>query len=242
MMSVTKYKKSGGKIMRKKLLLTILLSIIGTTLTVSALSITVNGTQLSDAEPVLVNSRTFVPVATIAKATGANVVWDNETKTVSIDKGETTLKIKIGSKNAVKNDSEVLLDAPAQVIKGKTYVPLSFIASNLGLSVNFDNKTKTVSILDTEDGTIQNTEGTGTTEQIRKEPDSTNNNDTSSNEINYPTGADPEKEGKWIKGNTNSKLYHLPSGKYYNTIAPHNIIWFQTEEQAKALGYREAKQ
>lgn len=179
--------------MRKKLLLTILLSIIGTTLTVSALSITVNGTQLSDAEPVLVNSRTFVPVATIAKATGANVVWDNETKTVSIDKGETTLKIKIGSKNAVKNDSEVLLDAPAQVIKGKTYVPLSFIASNLGLSVNFDNKTKTVSILDTEDGTIQNTEGTGTTEQIRKEPDSTNNNDTSSNEINYPTGADPEK-------------------------------------------------
>lgn len=44
-----------------------------------------------------------------------------------------------------------------------------------------------------------------------------------------------------IKGNRNSKIYHLPGGASYNKISPKNIVYFETEAQAQAAGYRRAK-
>ncbi|WP_121613008.1 thermonuclease family protein [Mesobacillus foraminis] len=41
-----------------------------------------------------------------------------------------------------------------------------------------------------------------------------------------------------IKGNENSYIYHLPDGDYYDTVHANNIIWFCTEEEAKAGGFR----
>jgi micrococcal nuclease len=47
-------------------------------------------------------------------------------------------------------------------------------------------------------------------------------------------------EGK-IKGNRNSKIYHVPSGNYYDEVSEQNIVWFCTEEEAKAAGFRASK-
>lgn len=44
-----------------------------------------------------------------------------------------------------------------------------------------------------------------------------------------------------IKGNKNSKIYHLPNGAHYNDVSEQNIVWFCTETEAKTAGYREAK-
>ena len=45
-----------------------------------------------------------------------------------------------------------------------------------------------------------------------------------------------------IRGNRNSKIYHLPKGcPSYSKIAPRNIVVFSSEEEAKAAGYRRAK-
>jgi len=43
-------------------------------------------------------------------------------------------------------------------------------------------------------------------------------------------------EGK-IKGNANSKIYHLPGDAYYDRTWD-NIVWFCTEAQAQKAGYR----
>ena len=43
-----------------------------------------------------------------------------------------------------------------------------------------------------------------------------------------------------IKGNRNSMIYHLPGCPNYNQIAPRNIVWFSTEAEARAAGYRRA--
>jgi|GEM_PF-4171299 len=43
-------------------------------------------------------------------------------------------------------------------------------------------------------------------------------------------------QGK-IKGNANSKIYHLPGDAYYNRTTA-NIVWFCTEAQAQKAGYR----
>lgn len=43
-----------------------------------------------------------------------------------------------------------------------------------------------------------------------------------------------------IKGNANSKIYHEPGDAYYNRTQD-NIVWFCSEAQAEAAGYRHSK-
>jgi len=56
-----------------------------------------------------------------------------------------------------------------------------------------------------------------------------------------PTGLNPENVDLKIKGNKNSKIYHLKDCPNYDDISDGNIIWFKTKEEAKAPGYRQAK-
>lgn len=67
----------------------------------------------------------------------------------------------------------------------------------------------------------------------------TTKGDTS--ESTEKSGSSSSKQGR-IKGNINSKgekIYHVPGGKYYNQTVPEQ--WFNTEEEAKAAGYRKSK-
>jgi len=43
-----------------------------------------------------------------------------------------------------------------------------------------------------------------------------------------------------IKGNANSKIYHMPGDAYYDKTKD-NIVWFCTESQAQTAGYRHSK-
>jgi hypothetical protein len=44
-----------------------------------------------------------------------------------------------------------------------------------------------------------------------------------------------------IKGNKSSRIFHMKGCPNYDDIADRNIIWFKTAEEAKARGYRIAK-
>jgi len=46
-------------------------------------------------------------------------------------------------------------------------------------------------------------------------------------------------QGK-IKGNANSKIYHVPGDAYYDRTTA-NIVWFCTEAQAQKAGYRKSE-
>ena len=64
----------------------------------------------------------------------------------------------------------------------------------------------------------------------------TPNNSTSSNQYTDESG------NGLIKGNINSKIYHVPGGRDYDKVSPQNIVWFETEADAIAAGFRRAKQ
>lgn len=49
-----------------------------------------------------------------------------------------------------------------------------------------------------------------------------------------------DADGK-IKGNVNSGIYHVPGGAFYDSVSEHNIVWFDTEKEAQAAGYKKAK-
>lgn len=63
------------------------------------------------------------------------------------------------------------------------------------------------------------------------------NNKNSKENINDSTNNNNKK----IKGNKNSKVYHIPGSRSYNTIKESNTIYFDSEKDAKDAGYRKAQ-
>lgn len=110
----------------------------------------------ADAAPKIVNGRTMLPIRLVAEKLGASISWDGSTETVTIIKDKKKIDIVIGGNNAkvwdpwvndFVSDSHLLpLDAPAFIEDGRTYLPVRFVAENLGASVTWDGDTQTVTI------------------------------------------------------------------------------------------------
>lgn len=96
-------------------------------------------------EPVIINGTTFVPIRGVTEALGAKVSWNNSTKTVGITKEDMKISFPIGSPNAIVNGKVVPIEPP-RLINSTTMVPLKFVSETLGMKVEWDGHTKTVSI------------------------------------------------------------------------------------------------
>lgn len=106
-----------------------------------------NGNTLDlDAEPQNINGRILIPVTAVAEELGFSVKWISETKSVLIAQQDTTIYIKIGRESALVNGMEVELGCKPKIIAGKAFMPLRFIAENLGARVDWNSKTKTANI------------------------------------------------------------------------------------------------
>ncbi len=99
-----------------------------------------------DVPPMIINDRTMVPLRAIFQAIGAEVTWNNETNTVTAQKGNIIMKITVGQDNMTVNEATIPLDSPACIIEGRTLVPIRAITESFGLAVNWNDETKTVSI------------------------------------------------------------------------------------------------
>lgn len=85
----------------------------------------------------VINGRTLVPVRFISQAFGASVDWNEGEESVKIY-GDKTIEIKLGSAIMLVDGKEYTLDTPAQIIDGRTYVPVRAIAEALGKKVTYD--------------------------------------------------------------------------------------------------------
>ncbi|WP_051533965.1 septal ring lytic transglycosylase RlpA family protein [Desulfitibacter alkalitolerans] len=99
-----------------------------------------------DPSPVNVEGRKLVPMRPLFEAFGANVHWDSGTNTVICYIDDSKIHISIEGYTAVIDGEEKLVDVPARLINGSTFVPLRFIGEALGYAVNWDNATKTIQI------------------------------------------------------------------------------------------------
>ncbi|MDU1954047.1 MAG: copper amine oxidase N-terminal domain-containing protein [Peptoniphilus lacydonensis] len=92
----------------------------------------------SDVSPFIENDRTLVPIRFISETLGYKVLWDNDSRKVTISGNDVNIELKIDSKNAKVNEKEVELDAPALIKNERTFVPLRFVAENLKADVKWD--------------------------------------------------------------------------------------------------------
>lgn len=114
----------------------------------SHIKVLLNGTTLEfDVNPYIKNGRTLVPFRKILEAFGLDVNWNPVEKSVLAKNNITEIYFKIGSGTTYVNNFETSLDVPAEITDGRTFVPLRFIGESMGAEVNWDNTTKTISII-----------------------------------------------------------------------------------------------
>jgi len=104
------------------------------------------GTVVFDQPPVIQNGRTLVPVRAVFEALLVDVEWDNATQTVTASKGSLVVKLTIGSNIMTRNNAPITLDVPAQVINGRTLIPLRAAAEAFQAEVIWDAATQTAHI------------------------------------------------------------------------------------------------
>lgn len=116
-------------------------------LTIGEKDTIINGkTVENDVAPKIVNDRTMLPIRFIAEALGAKVEWFGDTSTVKITAEGIEISLTIGDNFAMVNGEKVELDSPSFVENDRTYLPIRFVAENLGANVEWDEDTQTVSI------------------------------------------------------------------------------------------------
>lgn len=118
--------------------------------------------EFSGQKPASVNGRVLVPLRGVFEQMGAFVQWVPQSQTVTAASGSTNIGLVIGSTTAMVNGKAMTLDVPAQLVNGRTMVPLRFLSEALGAQVLWNETTREVSITTAQAGTGSGS-GSGTT-------------------------------------------------------------------------------
>lgn len=104
-----------------------------------------------DTPPVIKEGRILIPVRAITRGMKADLEWNQEEKMVTIIKDDVEIILYIDEAIALINGKEVELDIVPSLYNNSTYVPLRFIAENLGLKVDYDEDEDLVIIQDEDE-------------------------------------------------------------------------------------------
>lgn len=141
----------------KKIISTILSAILALSVTFGVMadneiSVTYNGQAIEfDQAPVIQDGRTLVPLRAIFETLGAEVYWNGDIQTVTAYRYDDVISLQIGSNILFKNDTEIEIDVPAQIINDRTLVPVRAISEAFEYDVAWDDYTRTVIITASEE-------------------------------------------------------------------------------------------
>ncbi|MGO4888779.1 N-acetylmuramoyl-L-alanine amidase [Anaerobacillus sp. MEB173] len=110
-------------------------------------TIIVNGNKLSLAiEPPMESNHILVPFRAIGEALGIDVKWNQSLKQVNAnDRGKKVL-FTINQEKTIVNNQTIDVKPAPKIIRNHTVIPLRFFAETFGANVNWDQKSKTVTI------------------------------------------------------------------------------------------------
>ena len=96
-------------------------------------------TIASDVAPLIINSRTMVPIRIVTETLGGSADWNALTKEVTLNLDGKTLKMTVGQTINKYGVAPMIID-------GRTYVPIRFVADEMGAVTTWINATRTVVI------------------------------------------------------------------------------------------------
>nr|WP_186322969.1 stalk domain-containing protein [Paenibacillus xylanexedens] len=95
---------------------------------------------------ILKNNRVLIPLRAVSENLGADVKWNQQQKTITIAKENTEMVLTINSNKVMLNQSEILLDVPAELNYNSTYVPARFVSQTFGADVNWNQQASQATI------------------------------------------------------------------------------------------------
>ncbi len=103
--------------------------------------------------PVIIKGwdRTVVPIRVIVEALGGEVLWNDKEREVTIQFNGTVINLWINKPMAMVNNVPEWIDTKNHtvcpiIVNDRTFVPIRFVAENLGCTVEWDKNTRTVKI------------------------------------------------------------------------------------------------
>jgi len=114
------------------------------------ITVTIDGVpvEFEGQQPVIVSNRTLVPVRGVFEEMGFAVIWNNEARQAMLMNGRYIVVLTIGSDVFTVNGASHTLDVPAQIIGGRTMIPLRAVLERVGYNLDWDGNTQTVIITD----------------------------------------------------------------------------------------------
>ncbi len=97
------------------------------------------------------SGRTLVPIRIIVESIEGKIDWNATERKVTITKDKTVIELWIDNPVAKINGIPTPIDIQApklapMIVAGRTFLPLRFVAENLGCEVNWDGNTQTITI------------------------------------------------------------------------------------------------
>ena len=90
-----------------------------------------------DTAPEIINGKTMVPLRFFSEGFGAEVKWNDATRTATVNLDGKTVSVTIGKNTMDANGTEKALESPAVIKNGRTLVPMRDIAESLGKKVHW---------------------------------------------------------------------------------------------------------
>ncbi|HET6386931.1 MAG TPA: stalk domain-containing protein [Armatimonadota bacterium] len=94
-----------------------------------------------DVQPIMVRGIPTAPFRNLFEYTGGQVSWHPKSRTVEAQNREQSIRLKIGSRQAVVNHQVVQLELPVFIRRGRTMIPVGFVRQAMNLNVEFDRRT-----------------------------------------------------------------------------------------------------
>ena len=92
------------------------------------------------------SGRTYLPVRALGESLGAVVSWDEDTRTVTLTRGEDRVEMKIGDYNIKVNGSYTTMEVVPEITGGRTMLPARYVAEAFGALISWDERNQEVVI------------------------------------------------------------------------------------------------
>ena len=97
--------------------------------------------------PLIEDGIVLIPFQAICEALGADVRWDEATKTLTAKKDRTTVACTADKKEIYVNGNKVQMEIPAKFINHNVFTPLMAVTEAFGASVELDEERQLITII-----------------------------------------------------------------------------------------------
>ncbi|WP_223065971.1 stalk domain-containing protein [Paenibacillus caui] len=116
-------------------------------MTVGNKSFTFNGQKQSmDAAPVVKDGTTYVPIKYVVDYFGGQAAWTAAFKRITVLRGSTMLDLYVDNKEYILNGQRQTAEVTPLIINNRTLVPIRLVSERLGISVKWEQKTKSITL------------------------------------------------------------------------------------------------